>query len=125
MLLTTLKEKVAARGNDGVSPTLPGVLHHQEFNRLIERERCRSDRNAHPFSLVVFDSEGMRYPAIRRTARILRSRVRLTDDVGWFDGANLSVLLPDTTGEGAWSFVKKVRNHFEDKDSEFPARVYT
>ncbi|NOZ01467.1 MAG: hypothetical protein GXP54_06205 [Deltaproteobacteria bacterium] len=124
MLFTTLKEKVAARSQGGTA-SLPGVLRGQDFNRMIERERCRSDRNSHPFSLVVFDPDGKGFPDIRKAAHELKTNVRLTDDVGWFDQASLGVLLPDTSGDGAWSFVHKVRPLLEKADLDLPARVYT
>lgn len=123
-MLTALKERVAAR-TEGGTPSLNGVVHAQEFARLIERERSRSDRNSHPFSLAVFDPEDRGFSNIRRMANRLKSSIRLTDDVGWFDGANLGVLLPDTSGEGAWAFVRKVRNGHGGARLVFPARVYT
>jgi len=102
-----------------------GILRRHEFHRLLDRERCRSDRNSHPFSLVLLDIEGQEPANLRRLCHLLASRIRLTDDVGWFNDDHIGVLLPDTPEDGANTFVKDLRRSLERLSCEVGIRFYT
>lgn len=87
------------------------VLESERFNRVIERERSRSDRNSHGFSMVVFSitgGDGDRVVSLE-LAKILQNRMRLTDVVGWIGGDRMGVLLPDTHPDGARKFSDHIR----------------
>jgi hypothetical protein len=67
-------------------------------------------KGAKDLSLVLF-----RLPAARptrlsaaRLAKTILERIRVTDDVGWFDQAHLGMLLPDTSVAGAWRLAQEV-----------------
>jgi len=80
-----------------------------QVDRIIVRETARAERNGQHFSVVVFRVKegrgGRRSPAAeRRLARALLRRIRLTDEVGWFDECNLCALLTDTPAAGARIF---------------------
>ncbi len=125
MLGGLFSRRGAEPGSSG--PTTPhlGILRRFEFQRLLDRERCRSDRNAHPFSLVLFDIEGKEAADLRRLCHLLASRIRLTDDVGWFNDDHIGVLLPDTPAAGAWAFVTDLRRSLERIACSVPVRVFT
>lgn len=102
-----------------------GILRRPEFQRLLDRERCRSDRNAHPFSLVLFDVEGKGAAELKKLCALLLARVRVTDDVGWFNDDLVGVLLPDTPAEGASAFAADVARSLERVGCSTPVRVFT
>jgi len=95
-----------------VTPPAPVGRFHAVHDRdaieaIIFRESARCERTAHEFSLVVFDVP----PDVRSSkvlGRILRQRVRATDEIGWFDHRRLCAVLPDTGAEGARHFVAGV-----------------
>ena len=89
-----------------------GVMYSPaEFLALIQRERSRSDRNSHGFSVVVFEYSGTALGKVAAEAllRVLRTRCRFTDEVGWLGEGKLAVMLPDTDAEGARVFADCVR----------------
>ncbi len=69
----------------------------------LRRERARTDRTGEGFSLLVLSSCSRRgcHDALLHTARILRRRLRVTDEIGWLDHWRLGALLPATSQEGA------------------------
>lgn len=80
------------------------LLTSFELRRLLARERSRTDRTGRPFSLVVFSP---REPAdrddlFRRLQRLLRRRLRITDEIGLLEADRLAVVLPETPARGAW-----------------------
>ncbi len=86
-----------------------------QVNRMIVRETARAERNGQHFSVVLFRVKhgrggGTRRSASpeRRLARALLRRIRLTDEVGWFDDLNLCALLTDTPAGGARVFADGV-----------------
>jgi lipopolysaccharide/colanic/teichoic acid biosynthesis glycosyltransferase len=74
-----------------------------ELQAVIERERAIVDRHGNVFSLLGFDVgnttlEGI---SIQHLVRILRCRVRSTDEVGWLGGQRIGVVLPYTSSHAA------------------------
>jgi len=110
MFLTRLMlaaRRVARRSS---AATLRGLHLPEEFNRILERERVRSDRTGEVFSLAVFlvgrraaDAE-----TLAHLARILKRRLRLTDEAGLLDGRRIGVMLPVTPVSGAWTVIDDV-----------------
>jgi lipopolysaccharide/colanic/teichoic acid biosynthesis glycosyltransferase len=107
--------------------------HHEiypaeSFRRVMERERARTDRTGVAFSLAVFridSGKGDASSSIRFLADFIRSRVRLSDEVGWFDEKSVAALLPGTPVEGAWKFADKVLEAISDDIPPPPCRVFT
>ena len=86
-------------------------LHTREqLNRIIERERARSDRSGLVFSLILFEVGEAQadLETLTHVARILRRRLRLTDDVGRWDVRRIGAILPDTPATGAWTVADDV-----------------
>ncbi len=75
----------------------------EEFSTLIKRERFRADRNNQKFSLITFDVSGQNknLSHIELLTDILTSRLRICDEMGWFDERRIAVLLPETAIKGA------------------------
>src|SRR5437867_2245494 len=86
-------------------------LHALEMlRRILERERARADRTGDHLSLLTF---APRCRADSRTtlvlvAKILRDRLRATDEVGWLDDQVIGVVLPNTAARGAWKLADDV-----------------
>jgi hypothetical protein len=86
------------------------ILTAEQFRWAIERESQRVDRlNAGELTLVLFRvSPGARRRANVRLIRTILSRVRVTDDVGWFDREHIGLLLADTPAAGAWPLAQSI-----------------
>jgi len=78
-----------------------------DIDAILHRECSRCERNGHEFCLVVISAtENGARKHLHRVGRLLCRRARATDEIGWFDPQRLCVVLPDTSGDGAMSFVR-------------------
>jgi lipopolysaccharide/colanic/teichoic acid biosynthesis glycosyltransferase len=88
------------------------AIHPMErFRDLIERERSRADRTGICFSLVVFRLKGRKrdtYSTLSHLVALLLSRVRTSDEVGWFDKTSLAVILIGSREAEAAKFGRNV-----------------
>src|SRR6202167_4554320 len=83
------------------------IHSRRNIDSILHRECARSERNGHEFCLVVVWAAGDITPRhLSRLARLLCRRARATDEVGWFEKGRLCIILPDTSEEGAMSFVR-------------------
>jgi lipopolysaccharide/colanic/teichoic acid biosynthesis glycosyltransferase len=89
---------------------LRGIYSRSEIDRIVQRETARADRTGHEFSLVLFRVKSTHRFSLssQRLVKTVLSRVRTTDEVGWFDDRHLCALLPDTGAAGAWRFAEDV-----------------
>ena len=89
---------------------LGGLLSSEQFARVLQRERARSDRTGEVFSLVVFavGRQKADYDTLAHLAEILQRRLRLTDDAGLLDQRKIGVVLPATPASGAWTVADDV-----------------
>jgi lipopolysaccharide/colanic/teichoic acid biosynthesis glycosyltransferase len=96
----------------------PSLLHElnspEKTSAIIERERTRTDRTGTGFSLLVISASGGRRgrATLVRVAEHLRSRIRLTDEIGWLDDRQLCLILSATSPAGAWRVADPIRNEF-------------
>jgi lipopolysaccharide/colanic/teichoic acid biosynthesis glycosyltransferase len=78
-----------------------------DIDAILHRECSRCERNGQEFSMVVISAtENGARKHLHRVGRLLCRRARATDEIGWFDRQRLCVVLPDTAGDGAMSFVR-------------------
>jgi len=87
------------------------LLPCEEFKAIIHHECARCDRNGHEFSLVLidldqFNGNGKRYS--NQSIRSIIRRMRMTDEMGWFDEKRLGIFLPETSNEGARTFMGEI-----------------
>ena len=87
-----------------------GLETAQSFHHSLARERARADRGGAEVALLVFTPREQRVAkkTNARLARILRRRVRSTDEAGWFDDERIAVILPETSADGAWQLADDV-----------------
>ena len=90
----------------------------ENFHQAIKRERARANRNNQIFTLVVFDvkKQNGNLQKLQFFVNFLSSRIRLTDNLGWFDDTSIGILLPNTTREGAGKFVLEVQGRLDNND---------
>src|SRR2546421_2198055 len=90
---------------------LDKILSTELTQRILRRECARVDRRGGELSLVLFRVKppGPR-PCVStcRLARTIQSRIRETDEVGWFGQQFLAAVLPDTPPAGASAFAEGV-----------------
>ncbi|MCC6424009.1 MAG: sugar transferase [Phycisphaerales bacterium] len=94
--------------------TLRGILPSAYVGQMLQRERARSERNGHEFSVVLFRVHHRHRSALRLAHAVLK-RIRFTDEVGWLNRRYLCVFLPDTNQAGAWCFAADVANRLEGR----------
>jgi len=82
----------------------------EHMARVLERERARTDRSGEGFSLLVLTSDNCRErrDALQYTGRMLKKRLRLTDEAGWLDRDRLGVVLPATPPSGALKLSEEI-----------------
>lgn len=86
------------------------IFSPEEFKALVRYERLRSDRNGSPFSVAVFTDRGSVDKFPQKAVTELSGLIRAIDCICWDEAGHISVLLPDTTSEGAAAFAKKAVN---------------
>jgi lipopolysaccharide/colanic/teichoic acid biosynthesis glycosyltransferase len=86
-----------------------GNMHsRRDIDAILHRECARCERNGHEFSMVVIAmAETQTARSTARLARLLCRETRATDEIGWYDSRRLCAVLPDTSDEGAISFVRR------------------
>jgi hypothetical protein len=92
------------------------ICSQEEFHDILVREKARADRNGHGFSLVAFETPD--HEDFSSFVAKIKQRIRMTDEIGWFEHNTLGVFLYNTSAQGAWQFVN---NNSEKRDDQFPA----
>jgi hypothetical protein len=93
-----------------IKRTLRSLLTPEQLNLAIQRESLRVDRKEDSsLVLLLFRFAGdVNAPSTMRLAKTILHRIRVTDDIGWFDEQHLGVLLPDTAPAGAWRLAQQI-----------------
>lgn len=127
--LTELKgrlEEANGRLSDlSLQDGLTGVANRRRLDAELERAHASAVRDRHPLSVLMVDLDHFknfndRYghlagdEALRSVADILRLEVpRASDFVARFGGEEFSILLPNTTKEGAARVAERIRSRVE------------
>ena len=92
--------KVLGLGGEAVFGGLPTP---EEMHRILERERSRADRSGDTLAVVAFAARCAKdgRTGLAPLLRILRDRLRGTDELGWLDEQRVCAVLPNTAMEGA------------------------
>ncbi|HLJ96389.1 MAG TPA: sugar transferase, partial [Gemmataceae bacterium] len=104
--------KLAGRwSEDGLQWLHPAV----ELRRILERERARADRTGDNLSLLTLVPPHAEEASATWTflAKVLKARLRTTDEAGWLDSnCRIGVVLPNTAGPGAWKLADDVCHEY-------------
>ena len=86
-----------------------GALSSEEFHRVLAQERARADRTEHQFSVVLLHGDGLQSagPAEDLINKIA-NRIRIIDEIGWFDEWRIGLILPYTSSTGARKLVDRI-----------------
>lgn len=90
------------------------VLTEVQLRRAAARELQRSDRCGSDLSLIRFELPAgaeARPGALQELLDAVLHRVRESDEVGWLAPGTLGILLPETSGEGAWQLAEDLLLH--------------
>jgi lipopolysaccharide/colanic/teichoic acid biosynthesis glycosyltransferase len=107
---------------------VPVSVHSAEqFHAILEREKARANRNAHQFSLVLFELTcgGECIFQERYLTDSLLNRVRWTDEAGWYGSRHIGIVLPDTSGVGAQRLADRICDVVASKTLAPEYTVYT
>lgn len=96
------------------------------FRDAMDRERARADRWEQPLSLLSLGVASARKgdQTLKQIARILKRRLRLTDEAGWLDSRHIGILMPNTRGWGAWTLADEICAEFADAVPLPQCKVY-
>jgi len=103
-----------------VTDDLTGLSNSRYLNAALRREAKRASRSGRPLSLLFLDLDGFKqvndthgHQAGSRTlaeaAGVIRGCARETDVVARFGGDEFSLILPDTSQDGAVSVASRIR----------------
>jgi len=122
-LLALLRNPMRRSGNDALNE----LLARDQIRRVLERERARADRTGKTLALLVFLPRNQEtvMETLVSLVKILKDRLRFTDDFGWLDQQQIAVILPQTQAEGAWRVADDVCRAFPDNLPPPLCTVYT
>lgn len=101
------------------------ILSEEVFQRILDRERGRSDRNGGFFSLLdVTLSDTPADPGILSLLHVLKDRMRTTDAIGWLENGHVGVIMPDTTLEGAARLIEDVKSQLAADSAILDFTIY-
>jgi len=92
-------------------PAIGGIHPLERFREILDRERARTDRTGARFCLVVFKLAGRKrdtYHTLYHITKLVMSRVRASDEVGWFDKTAIGAILVGAGNDGAERFVSAI-----------------
>lgn len=103
-----------------VTDDLTRLYNSRFLNQSLRRETKRATRSGKPLSLLFIDLDGFKSVndthghlhgsrALVEAAALIRGSARETDVVARFGGDEFAVVLPETTGEGAWAVAERIR----------------
>jgi lipopolysaccharide/colanic/teichoic acid biosynthesis glycosyltransferase/GGDEF domain-containing protein len=110
-------------GGDTPSTPLENIYTQKEFLVVLNRARAQADRNGHCFALATFDvtAKEVQSISLKSIAKLLSTRIRATDAVGWFDESQLGVYLYDSNAKDAQGFCQEVHKQL---GCDISSRVY-
>ncbi len=84
------------------------------LRRILERERTRAERSGEPVAAIVFTPRNREVARVtqRNLSKLLRRRLRCTDEVGSLMDGRLVAVLPGASSEGAWNVADDVCSGF-------------
>ncbi len=102
----------------------PGIYTIGQFAAALERERARADRNGHQIAVALIPACAAGGERTSHLLEVLRDRLRVTDEAGWYDETQVGVLMPYTSCRGAWHMLADLSRLMPSEFSLSDCRVY-
>jgi lipopolysaccharide/colanic/teichoic acid biosynthesis glycosyltransferase len=108
-------------------PYLTELLTPEQTRRALERERARSDRTGAELSVATFNATNPDTERLTLTwlVKVLHSRLRNTDEIGWLSSHEVCAMLIATPPAGAWKVIEEVLAQLPDDVPRPNCVVYT
>lgn len=116
---------------ENITDPLMQIYNRRYFQTKLDQEIKRSERYAHPLSLVMLDIDHFKKindvhghqigdNVLIVLASILKLNVRKIDVVARYGGEEIAVILPETDKDGAYIAAEKIRKKIEDHSFDIP-----
>ena len=104
---------------------LRSPIHSEvDLNAVLLYEQARSDRSGRGFAELVFECHNMNQAFIQRLWAVIHNRVRRTDIIGWIPERGIGIVLPETSGAGAWKLADDIHQLLHLPVRSLPCKVY-
>ena len=104
--LNKIKNRIRLRSKRSIPGSMDHVNSLSDFQKIVEMERCRVNRNGGSFVIVVFKLEKAQLELLSKLVQRIVQRSRVTDQIGWYDYNHLGMILPETSTIGAQKFIQ-------------------
>ena len=109
-----------------ITDGLTGLFNHSYFLQCLRQEILRSKRHEIRTALLLLDLDDFKQlndshghvegdRVLNRTAALVRETVREIDLAARYGGEEFAVILPDTSGTGAYVVAERVRERIEER----------
>ncbi len=105
------------------APALPGVTGPQQFRRVLDREVAQAARTRHAIAILAFAVPSFG-PALPEVVKLITTRVRSTDAIGWLGPKQLGVLLRYVEAEDALQVAAELCSQLERDTHPTRCTVY-
>lgn len=98
----------------------------EDFQKIVEIERCRVNRNGKSFAVIVFNLEKfqLEIKSLSKLVKGIIRRARISDQIGWYDYDRLGLILPETSTIGAKKFIKDLYHKSSNGIPRPPVDLY-
>jgi lipopolysaccharide/colanic/teichoic acid biosynthesis glycosyltransferase/GGDEF domain-containing protein len=106
---------------------LSGVYSEKKFHAILKNMRDRADRSGQPFSLVTFEVGRVEInrKIHKHLLKYLSSRLRSTDEVGWFNEQQIGVILRNASTDSALKIAQLISTQVTSTTHPLESKVYT
>ena len=102
------------------------VYTRNEFQRVLAREKSRTERYGRDSCFIVFEQDADRLSKriIRRLINAVSRRVRLVDEIGWVNTKGIGVLLAGATADDGQKVASDIMSNITISKKS-PLSIYT
>ena len=101
--------------------------NENEFRNIMQRERYRADRYGRRFSCIVFKTNNGNASTVsnQKLFNVIAGRVRGSDEAGWYNSADIAVLLLGSNAEDAEKVALDVIDRISPKNPSPTFSIYS